>query len=323
MATLPPIKAAPAIIQSFNLAGGKPFPYDPPEDRLYLSSGPSAATDYTKLQILKAAFGLGGVSVPSPFYMGISMTPLYDSGLGLTEFSGSNYSRPTVPTWLSSASTGFSQPSGDVHFPNPTATWWDASDTVFGSRTIWPFITDAATGGNILWYWSTNTFTVDATHPIGFRPSISLASNLGNATGAASWRGGAIGSPVISPMFQGILDTLAGLTTYTPPTLYVWPQATAYTPVTPYSTIALGSITTPAIGSDGHAFCSNASSLSWTAQAMATGDSQGQFPTALQIGDGAGGGVGVLYFLTTMRTLWITAGDTVTIPAGGIVFKVE
>ena len=103
-------------------------------------------TRYIQNRVADWLFGYPTQTFPSTFFIGLSKTPLTVDGTGLTEITGGNYARVSVPlnttnfrklgeygcTWCNAT---------DIQFNNPTADWGDCE---------WFFIADAATGGNVL-----------------------------------------------------------------------------------------------------------------------------------------------------------------------------
>jgi len=97
-------------------------------------------------RIIDWIFGYPSQTFPSTFFVGLSKTPITDTGTGMTEITGGSYARVSVPlnstnfrrlgeygsTWCNAV---------DIAFPNPTADWGDCE---------WFFISDAPTGGNVL-----------------------------------------------------------------------------------------------------------------------------------------------------------------------------
>src|SRR5215831_4270177 len=90
------------------------------------------ATEYEEEQILAIAFGIGTPDIASPYYCGISTTPIALDGSGAVEFSGLGYARVAVPGWDAPVHYTFATPSenfwhstavADLQFPDPAGIW--------------------------------------------------------------------------------------------------------------------------------------------------------------------------------------------------------
>jgi hypothetical protein len=101
---------------------------------------------YIQNRVADWLFGYPTQTFPSTFYIGLSKTAITADGTGLTEITGGNYAR--VPVALNT--TNFRRlgeygttwcNATDIQFNNPSADWGDCE---------WFFISDAASGGNIL-----------------------------------------------------------------------------------------------------------------------------------------------------------------------------
>lgn len=87
----------------------------------------------------------GGTAYTQPtIYAGLSTADPGDDGSGLSEPSGGGYARVAVPDW-DGATSGSSSNTNAINFPDATGSWGTISHT---------FLSDAATGGNVLTYGS-------------------------------------------------------------------------------------------------------------------------------------------------------------------------
>ena len=96
---------------------------------------------------LDRAFGRTDNTVPTSYYIGLSITPISRDGSGATEpLSSTGYARVQVQntkTNFSTSSNGEITNTLDISFPESTATWGTVTHV---------FISDAVTGGNIRYY---------------------------------------------------------------------------------------------------------------------------------------------------------------------------
>lgn len=109
-------------------------------------SGPMS--DYLEGQFIKYWFQNDGTAAakPATVYVGLSTAACSDSSVG-TEVSGGSYARVSVTNnstnWPGPTTNNGTVSNGTaITFPSPTANW--------GSITHW-FISDASSGGNLLW----------------------------------------------------------------------------------------------------------------------------------------------------------------------------
>lgn len=259
------------------------------------------ATNYEEIQILKAAFGMSP-DIPAHYYAGISTTTPTETGT-ITEFSGSGYARVQIPSWTTGAGAyvdsgapwdlplGISDSANYIYnvpgsggvvqdnilFPNPTATWWADGTTVY------LFLADAASGGNVRWWYSmtpvhgpspAHPLRISVIDPFDFTPAVAIGVEL-------QYSAGNVGNyPTVAPdMLYGALNALTGAASYTPPAAYYAgvdndapSQGGTYEPLglnVPFSgdgTYARQSVSwsTPATGGDGRAFLQNSANIVWT-----------------------------------------------------------
>lgn len=102
--------------------------------------------DYLENKLLDHALGAASWSPPATVYFGLSTSTITDAGGNITEPSGSNYARKSESnndTLFPAASGGSKTNGADITFPTPSGSWGVITDF---------FISDAASGGNILAY---------------------------------------------------------------------------------------------------------------------------------------------------------------------------
>jgi hypothetical protein len=104
-------------------------------------------TNYLKNVVLNNVFGGTAFTPPATLYLGLSTTAVTEAGGGITEPTGGAYARVS---FANNKTTGWDTGTGadnlisnlsELTFPEATASW--------GTITHF-FISDAATGGNIL-----------------------------------------------------------------------------------------------------------------------------------------------------------------------------
>jgi hypothetical protein len=103
-------------------------------------------TTYTDNALLNEVFGKTDYVAPATLYVGLSTTAPNIGGTGITEPSGSAYARVAVTnnvTNFPNAANGAKSNGTVVTFPTATGPW--------GTVTHF-FISDLATGGNIIGY---------------------------------------------------------------------------------------------------------------------------------------------------------------------------
>ena len=119
--------------------------------------------DYLENKLVDHVFGGVIYTPPSTFFIGLSTTAITDAGTNITEPSGGSYSRIAVAnnnTNFPSAQGGTKTNGIDFTFTTPTDSWGTITDF---------FISDAASGGNILCYGSLNvTQTISAGNIVKF-----------------------------------------------------------------------------------------------------------------------------------------------------------
>lgn len=103
-------------------------------------------TNYTENAILNEVFGGTAFTAPTTLYIGLSTTTVTETGGGITEPVGNNYSRVAVSNNLTNfptTSTSTKQNGVAFNFPQASGNW--------GTVTYF-FISDANSGGNIIAY---------------------------------------------------------------------------------------------------------------------------------------------------------------------------
>jgi len=281
-----------------------PFGSDPAASSTLLVGN---ATDYTEMQILKVAFGLTP-AVPAHYYMGISTTPLYDNGTGLTELSGLGYARKQIPAWNAAVYPGggvFAQPAAVVQFADPTAPWWPKTNTYGTTTVVYPFLADDPSAGNLLWVWNDKPVQPVPGKPLRFLPAIGF-SNVDSGPWIGGFNVGVTNPPGADvPMLRGILNVLTGFGGYSPPTFTVF---------SPVGSALLGPMATPVIDVDGRAAITNLNNI--------------YFPSPPATVFNAGfyqirGSDGLVYWQFGGRHVYVRTIDTAVIPAGGLIFKAD
>ena len=107
-------------------------------------------TDYLENKVLNHVFGITSFSAPSNMYLGLSTSTISDAGTGITEPSGNAYARVAIPNTTASwntATTGSVSNKNILSFPEATGAW---------GTVTYSFVSDALTGGNILFYGTLN-----------------------------------------------------------------------------------------------------------------------------------------------------------------------
>lgn len=102
--------------------------------------------DYAENKVLDLILGAVAFTAPTTLYFGLSTTTITDAGGSITEPSGNNYSRAAVTnnnTNFPAASAGSKSNGTIINWPTPSGAWGTIVDF---------FISDAASGGNILLY---------------------------------------------------------------------------------------------------------------------------------------------------------------------------
>jgi hypothetical protein len=129
--------------------------------------------DYLRNSVLNNVFGATAFAPSATLYLGLSTTVIADDGTGVTEPVGGGYARQTVTNDKTSWSTATGADNRidnlvELVFPEATGAW--------GTVTHF-FISDAATGGNILVSGAlTATKTIDVGDVARFSPgNISIA----------------------------------------------------------------------------------------------------------------------------------------------------
>jgi len=121
--------------------------------------------DFLENELLDHVWGASAYTAPVTLYVGLSTTLPTDAGGNITEPSGANgYARVAVTNNLTNwpAAIGGAKSNGSlIAFPTATASWGTVS---------WFFISDAASGGNMLgWGTLTNPKTIDSGDTASFQ----------------------------------------------------------------------------------------------------------------------------------------------------------
>lgn len=98
----------------------------------------AALSDYAENELLDHLLGTGAFTMPTQVYVAAFTTDPTDAGSG-TEVSGGSYARVAVD--FNAAASGAANPTGDVTFPEATASWGTVTHAA---------LMDAATAGNML-----------------------------------------------------------------------------------------------------------------------------------------------------------------------------
>jgi hypothetical protein len=108
-------------------------------------------SDFLELELLDHVFGDTAYTAPSNTYIGLSTTDPLDDGSGINEPSGGSYARVNVvnnTTNWPNAAAGAKANGTAFTFPTATASWGTIG---------YFFISDAASGGNMLGHGSLTT----------------------------------------------------------------------------------------------------------------------------------------------------------------------
>jgi hypothetical protein len=131
------------------------------------------ATTYTEDKILDEYFGKQSYTVPSTIYAGIC-TGCTSAGVVTGEPTIGSYGYTRVAVTNSDISTTWGAASSGVKAnANSTIQFGTVTGTAWGTLTVL-FFSDAASGGNILWYGNLTSSLVTA---VGMTPYIA-ANNL-------------------------------------------------------------------------------------------------------------------------------------------------
>lgn len=109
-----------------------------------------AITPYQSNRVLNNLFGATSFSPEGTLYIGLSTTALNQNGGGYTEPTGAGYARVTVQNnktnWGQASNSAVTNATA-ITFPESTSSWGTITHV---------FISDAPTGGNVL-YWDALT----------------------------------------------------------------------------------------------------------------------------------------------------------------------
>lgn len=102
--------------------------------------------EYLRNTVLNNVFGATAFTPPATLYIGLSTTAIADAGTGATEPAGNGYAREAVTNnktnWtVATGAANAVENATEIEFAEAAGSW--------GSLTHF-FISDAATGGNIL-----------------------------------------------------------------------------------------------------------------------------------------------------------------------------
>ncbi|MGC9309835.1 MAG: phage tail fiber protein [Candidatus Nanoarchaeia archaeon] len=109
---------------------------------------------YMSSKILDEIFGGTNYVPEATLYLGLSTSTIADDGTNITEPTDSNYARVSITNNKINWDTA-SVVSGKSQIQNAVAFEFPAANTGFGTITDW-FISDAASGGNIIAYGALN-----------------------------------------------------------------------------------------------------------------------------------------------------------------------
>lgn len=110
------------------------------------------ATTYLADKLIDEMTSKLAFTSPTTVYIGLSSTTPNVGGTGITEPSGSGYSRQatTATTWNSAASSTTSNAVA-ITFSQATGSWVSGANLTYGVAY------DASSGGNVLWYGALGT----------------------------------------------------------------------------------------------------------------------------------------------------------------------
>lgn len=103
--------------------------------------------DYLRNSILNYVFGGAAFTTPGTLYLGLSTTAIAENGTGITEPTGGGYAREPI---ANNKTDGWDTATGaDNTVSNASEIAFTEASGAWGTLTHF-FISDAATGGNIL-----------------------------------------------------------------------------------------------------------------------------------------------------------------------------
>lgn len=112
-------------------------------------------SNYVEAAILNHFLGRSTYTPPATLYVALFSVAPSDTGGG-TELSGGGYARAAIATgtstWSAPSTAGVSDNINQIAFPQATAAWTVNAIGIF----------DAATGGNLTWYGTIATVTVNS-----------------------------------------------------------------------------------------------------------------------------------------------------------------
>lgn len=126
-------------------------------------------------KILNKDFGNVDYSVPSTLYFGLSTTAIANDGSGSTEPSGGSYARASIgntKTNWANASLGSLTNLTTVQFPESTASWGTITHV---------FISDALTGGTMMYFGALSPSRVVQTNTVVFFSASSITISIVNS----------------------------------------------------------------------------------------------------------------------------------------------
>lgn len=110
----------------------------------------NSLTNYSENLILNSIFGGTTLTPPATLYFGLSTTSIQEDGTGITEPVANGYTRVAVAnnsTSFNVSTTSTKTNKIEVAYPSATGNWGTIVDF---------FISDAASGGNIICYGTLN-----------------------------------------------------------------------------------------------------------------------------------------------------------------------
>jgi len=110
----------------------------------------NSLTNYSENLILNSIFGGVTLIPPATLYFGLSTTTILDDGTGITEPVGNGYARVGITnntSLFATTTTSTKTNKIEVAYPSATGNWGTVTDF---------FISDSATGGNIIIYGTLN-----------------------------------------------------------------------------------------------------------------------------------------------------------------------
>lgn len=107
-------------------------------------------TVFQSNKILNEVFGATALTAPAKYFLGLSKTHLTNTGTGITEPTNADYARKEIAntkTTFSTATAGVIKNLIDISFKESLTDWTTGTEQILDV-----FISDALTGGNVLYY---------------------------------------------------------------------------------------------------------------------------------------------------------------------------